>query len=680
MTDSEPSFNHYALLIGIDAYKKKPLRGCVQDVLAMRDLIMSTPNTSKIRTCWMTAPLPTKNANSNNSLEYFPTYENVKRELDRISLSGEKGNSVYIHYSGHGTAMSPPAPSEPHRIYSNVSTGDLALDLLEDSEGGIRYLRGFEIGNIIARMVAKGLRVALVLDCCYSGSNMRHSSPARFLEYDPSVDARYPAILAQESGSKYRSRAPRPNPLIKPDKFTVLAACGPTELAGEVKLENKHHGMLSYFLIQAFHKMGGFGGEQWIIYQCVCALFQANRTKCAWSQHPMFYGARDSFFLGQISPHIGPSSTLVSGSSCNGFVLDAGKAHGICEGDRFLVHAIPRHTQSGNTDCFIASVSATAVRIEAFKSQLEFSSQPTSGDLDFFATTLTRNSLRSYRVRLQDGVLPLKGWTVALSRYPTLDICHDGHEDEAKLPTFTVEKLEDASLRIQNLFTQAVETLQADQSNMSSKLAELLDHLARFELMRCLVNRESKYLSNRFGETFDIRFVLPDNTKVKPGCLTTENLQAVCTHAECLIIVNEVDEVHLEVSNKETDIQNCLCLHAFALTSTSKIKNIFGSDYEVVPPPRANDSGNFSGGGNGVWRKRLQFEAPRGFEHCDDIVKIFITTKPTSFWSLELPELGAVMERSSHASAETRDSYRLPTDWIAASFRIRTTEKALRGK
>ncbi|KAH6641968.1 hypothetical protein C7974DRAFT_92938 [Boeremia exigua] len=679
MTDCEKKFNHYALLIGIDAYKEKPLKGCVQDVRAIKDLIDRTPNASTIWKCLMTAPLPTACASSTNSLELLPTYDNVKRELDRIYSRGERGNSVYIHYSGHGTAMSPPFPSEPHRIHSNLSTGDLALNLLEDCQGGIRYLRGIELGNVIARMAAKGLRVTLVLDCCFSGSVMRHSSLARFLDYSHNVDAKYPAVLAETTDPerRYGSRAVRQCPLVKPENFTVLAACGPTELAGELEVDNKNYGVLSYLLIETFRKLGGFGGGHRIIYQYLCALFQANRAKFTFSQYPMFYGNRNSFFLGQVSLLIGASPILVSGSIKNGFVLNAGKAHGICEGDSFLVHSTPGRAKSESTNYSIASFRATAVRIEALISHLELHSQPASGAAELFATTLTRNMLKEYRIQIQGEILPLKGREDVLSRFPTLDISHDSHENEVKLPSFTIQKLGDTSLEIQNLYTQRTQSLQFDLPNMSFRLAELLDHLARFEMMRRLVNLESVYLSEHFGETFDIQFTRPDNVKVRPGCLKTGDFQTVCTHAECLITVNEGDSVYLEVRNKENDIQNCLCLHVYAMTSTGKIQNIFGNDYEVVPPPGANNTSHFGLGGSGLWKKRLGFQIPQGLEVCDDIIKIFITTRPTSFWSLELPKIGAVMERGSDKSGKTRNSYGLPVDWIATSLRVRTQAETI---
>lgn len=86
------------------------------------------------------------------------------------------GDFVYIHYSGHGTRL----PS------------GLALVLLSEDGRGSRYLRGRNLASDLHNMVKKGLRVTLVLDCCFSGSVVRnsdwHGFEVRCIDYNPTVD------------------------------------------------------------------------------------------------------------------------------------------------------------------------------------------------------------------------------------------------------------------------------------------------------------------------------------------------------------------------------------------------------------------------------------------------------------------------------------------------------------
>jgi WD40 repeat protein len=66
----------------------------------------------------------------------WPTYQNVTSALREITPLAKAGDFVYIHYSGHGTR------EPPDRKFSNESTGDLALVLLDREESHGRYLWG----------------------------------------------------------------------------------------------------------------------------------------------------------------------------------------------------------------------------------------------------------------------------------------------------------------------------------------------------------------------------------------------------------------------------------------------------------------------------------------------------------------------------------------------------------
>jgi hypothetical protein len=64
----------------------------------------------------------------------------------------------------------------------------------------------------------------------------------------------------------------------------------------------------------------------------------------------------------------------------------------------------------------------------------------------------------------------------------------------------------------------------------------------------------------------------------------------------------------------------------------------------------------------------------KGYRQCEDIIKVFITSQPTSFDSLELPKLGESVKRNatSRARREEGDS---SEEWAALNFPIRTSVK-----
>jgi hypothetical protein len=170
--------NHFAVLIGINFYSDKPLRGCVRDVDMIQQYLQSTHSITQTHITKLTASTPadTDALQPPEEPSSWPTFENVTACFSRITSMSLAGDHVYIHYSGHGT---------------RTSNGELALALLDEAEvGKVRYLSGLKLAEIINRMVEHGLKITLVLDCCFSGSLVRHEDQnnVRYIDYDPGIE------------------------------------------------------------------------------------------------------------------------------------------------------------------------------------------------------------------------------------------------------------------------------------------------------------------------------------------------------------------------------------------------------------------------------------------------------------------------------------------------------------
>jgi hypothetical protein len=61
----------------------------------------------------------------------------------------------------------------------------------------------------------------------------------------------------------------------------------------------------------------------------------------------------------------------------------------------------------------------------------------------------------------------------------------------------------------------------------------------------------------------------------------------------------------------------------------------------------------------------------QGYHSCEDIVKVFITSRPTSFNLLELPKLGGQMGTGKHKRTDQVGEG--PENWVALDFPIRTS-------
>ena len=265
---------HYAILVGINAYVERPLLGCVEDVLEMRKYLNSLPFPFKTYLFTLMSSNATSSGHIIEHSDQWPTYEKVKSSLREIANHANSGDSVLIHYSGHGTRMR--ASRDPTSTYA----GDVALTLVNGLKGDkIAYLRGLDLAHSIKGLVDKGVKVTLILDCCFSGGVSRHDGPetdnlstTRFLDCDvgnDSVCSIDPENIfnddVEPQTSSPREASMLPNWLINPDGYSIFAACGPHEKARERRFDGgPMRGVLSYFLLRCLRELG-WGSTQQVI-------------------------------------------------------------------------------------------------------------------------------------------------------------------------------------------------------------------------------------------------------------------------------------------------------------------------------------------------------------------------------------------------------------------------------
>lgn len=208
---SQPTF--FAVLIGIDNYPQRPLISCVRDVRGIRKCLVDRADAANVKLCVTTLTSCGSNPGGSTELgadstgfdvEEPATYDGIIKSLERTAQSARQGDFVYIHFSGHGTHLPPgrSVKSTRHNI------GDTALVVFHDDLAQeIRYLRGWYLAKLVHKMVEntdhhQRPKVVLALDCCFSGSVMRHGDDqevanARYLPYDKQVDEAFPPISTE---------------------------------------------------------------------------------------------------------------------------------------------------------------------------------------------------------------------------------------------------------------------------------------------------------------------------------------------------------------------------------------------------------------------------------------------------------------------------------------------------
>lgn len=142
------------MLVGINYVgTSSELNGCFNDMLDMRNLLVTSGvNPKNITTL---SDDPTRN-------DIKPTKANILDQLVKKGRAAKAGDTLVIHYSGHGT-------------YSR----DYGSDEPDKRDEAICPINGRKIENIsddelysVLRRLPKDVKAFVVMDCCHSGSDL----------------------------------------------------------------------------------------------------------------------------------------------------------------------------------------------------------------------------------------------------------------------------------------------------------------------------------------------------------------------------------------------------------------------------------------------------------------------------------------------------------------------------
>ena len=204
------------------------------------------------------------------------------------------------------------------------------------------------------------------------------------------------------------------------------------------------------------------------------------------------------------------------------------------------------------------------------------------------------------------------------------------------------ESLDEFSRRMNNL-----PTITQDQMNISC-MCDVLEHLTKFMLVRDLA---SNIPLDSFRESFSVHIISRLGEIINPGYL----------------VEAEHDEIKFElvVENKENKE---LYIYIYDMGPFWQIRNLLEGTYECSPPQ------HISIGFTGVFKKRIKMRVPqemrdKGIYQCEDIIKVFVTSQPSSFDLLELPKLGEPRSGDSPKSyitsrAVLKDGSYLSENWV----------------
>lgn len=265
-----------ALLVGINAYQAAPLRGCVNDVTRMRELLTGALRVPAKRVRALTDAQATKAAMV-DGLRWLAEREKSERQPVRL-----------FHFSGHGVQIPDTSGDEEDATDEALAPYDYDWDNLDS------FVTDDLLGQLYAAM-GSDAHIVAVMDCCHSGTNQRdlandiayrslapvgdeavqinrqvlaarkrnlqridaaaEQQVRELWQRDPQgTESRFDQLLA---AAKARARQELFGKQDVPGNIVLLAACQDRQTAADAKLGGNYQGALTHYLTTTLIGAGG---------------------------------------------------------------------------------------------------------------------------------------------------------------------------------------------------------------------------------------------------------------------------------------------------------------------------------------------------------------------------------------------------------------------------------------
>lgn len=618
---------YYALLIGIDAYPDRPLRHCVNNLHIIKDALnlqKSPPVEFNILTA-----TASPGGGLLETKRDWPTTTNVKTALENLSRKVKKGDCVFIYYSGHGSHI-PPPDTLPSTDKTSILENELGFVLLGDDLKTSTDWPGYEFGkHLHALSEVNHAVITVVVDCEWK------------LPLYPS-EGWYNA-LTQSRNSEREDMWP-----FNAKGYTVLAAF---QADAEIKVRDLVFGKLSFFIYE-FALRRGLREKHKDLYTHLLLKFQ-NTAAVAGSSVPRMPMLFD-----------GGNQCLFGEDLALGLVLNAAEAHGFCAGDELLLHpraALP----SGRT-----RMARPAAIIQTNALTSTFTQRDLDPAGDWVAEPRSRLRLHEFPVYLDPSIPDQVGMRNSLSASGLF-----AHGDDTKNYQYRLTLVGDDGKHPSHfdILDPSGKSIISHQLNLLAEehaedLADVLVHLVKFSLVASLTNTNFPGLQAiDFRASFDIYVETAPGTRYNPG--QRIELQDRNTRQSTFFL-------HL-VNYRDIPLH----IYILALGSCWDIRSMHQAILE--PAKDASDPTRL--------RKPMRTTVPPELGDgtpCDDIVKVFVTTYPTSL-DILLQSTIEMRERKTRVTtteqktqwltlgpAQPRRETAVPEQWDAFNFPIRTTRQS----
>jgi len=446
----------HALLVGIDDYPNKPLKGCVNDALAWESHLRGRIAADRLSVETLLDRRATRQA----------IVDTFRSHLGRA----RGGETALFCFSGHGSQEAPPSP------YARQEPDGLSETLVAfDSRrpGGLD-LADKELAVLIAEVARSGAHVVVVLDCCHSGTATREP------EEEDRVRRMEGSRWARPTGSYWFQQEGIDVPgaldaaggwrVLPAGRHVLLAACEDHQTAKECSTSDRtRRGLFSYYLLESLPRL-----RTDATYRDLFKRVQTRVNNLVAGQRPQAEGDLDrTLFDGAVVPR--PARLYVRRHGDGSWWLDAGAVHAIQHGTELAV--LPAGAGSGQ-DFSTKLGTARVETVEAARSRVEIVAGTVPGEPPVHPAVVTSLPLPSLYVVIDGSSPELDALRRATGRSPYLATTTD------RTLAHAVVRLDSGHWRLKRPeavgdLAEPVDAAQVD----AVELATALEHVARWQAL-----------------------------------------------------------------------------------------------------------------------------------------------------------------------------------------------------
>ena len=222
-----------AFLVGINKYMQpgSDLRGCVNDIVDVKAQMLTTEGFNASDIVMLTDKQATRQA--------------MLQGLQALVASGQPGDFLYFHYSGHGAQIRDTNGDEPDGMDEILCPTDLSY-----GNGGFRNaIVDDEIQTILGGL-KPGVGFLFVSDSCNSGTIDRNPNVRnRGIDLNPNWVNQTPMQVNTARMKTYQAR-------LNAGKYHVLTGCQDDQTSADAYIGGRYNGAMTYYMLDTYKKGG----------------------------------------------------------------------------------------------------------------------------------------------------------------------------------------------------------------------------------------------------------------------------------------------------------------------------------------------------------------------------------------------------------------------------------------